>query len=65
QTYIWKNTGAEFKDNVYIIYTSSDKLPQRDYDFVTPTVAPDGSITFTIDHLEPSAILTVVRVKLK
>ncbi|MBQ9360836.1 MAG: InlB B-repeat-containing protein, partial [Lachnospiraceae bacterium] len=62
RTYIWKDTGAVFKDNVYILYTTSDKLPQHDYDWVSATVAHDGSLTFTIDHLEEDALMTVVRV---
>ncbi len=62
RTYIWKDTGAQFKDNVYIIYTSNDKQPQYDYDWVAARVGHDGSLTFTINHLEPGALITAVRV---
>lgn len=61
RTYLWRYTGAEYKDNIYLLYDMSDSKPK----YVTPIVDEDGVLKFTIDKLENNDVVAVVRVKIK
>lgn len=61
RTYLWRYTGAEFKDNIYLLYEIDGKKPK----WVLPIVDPDGVLKFTINKLEDRDIVAVVRVKIK
>lgn len=61
RTYLWRYTGAEYKDNIYLIYN----VDEDTQDIVTPIVDEDGVIKFTIDNLKDNDIAAVVRVKIK
>lgn len=60
RTYLWRYTGAEYKDNIYLLYGIDDKKPK----YVTPIVDEDGVLKFTIDKLEDNDVVAVVRVKI-
>lgn len=61
RTYLWRYTGAEFKDNIYLLYEVDGKKPK----WVSPIVDPDGVLKFTINKFEDRDIVAVVRVKIK
>lgn len=61
RTYLWRYTGAENKDNIYLIYNVNGQA----HEWATPIVDEDGVLKFTIDKLKDKDIVAVVRVKLK
>lgn len=61
RTYLWRYTGAEYKDNIYLLYGINDNKPE----YVTPIVDEDGVLKFTINKLENNDVVAVVRVKIK
>lgn len=61
RTYLWRYTGAEYKDNIYLLYDIGDDKT----DYVTPIVDEDGVLKFTIDELRHDDVVAVVRVKIK
>lgn len=61
RTYLWRYTGAEYKDNIYLLYNIGGKKP----DWTTPIVDEDGVLKFTIDELDNYDVVAVVRVKIK
>ena len=61
RTYLWRYTGAEYKDNIYLLYNiNGDK-----HEWATPIVDEDGVLKFTMDKLENNDVVAVVRVKIK
>lgn len=61
RTYLWRYTGAEYKDNIYLLYNIGGSKP----DWATPIVDEDGVLKFTIDELDSYDVVAVVRVKIK
>ncbi len=61
RTYLWRYTGAEFKENIYLLYDINDKKPK----WVSPIVDMDGVLKFTLDELKDKDVVAVVRVKIK
>ncbi|MBR3347172.1 MAG: hypothetical protein IKG37_08850, partial [Solobacterium sp.] len=64
-TFLMKNTGAEFKDNVYILYGSPNGFSRGSgipgFDWVTCMVDEMGTLRFTIRSFHPSDYFIVVR----
>ncbi|MDO4188729.1 MAG: hypothetical protein Q4D29_07035 [Lachnospiraceae bacterium] len=61
RTYLWRYTGAEYNDNIYLLYNINNNKT----DCVTPIVDEDGVLKFTIDELPDNDVVAVVRVKIK
>lgn len=61
RTYLWRYTGAQFKDNIYLLYN----IDGKEEAWATPIVDEDDVIKFTLDELPDNDVLAVVRVKIK
>lgn len=57
RTYLWKRTGAKYKDNLFLYYYENGERK-----FVVPIVDNDGTVRFTIDELGMSNEFGLVRV---
>lgn len=61
RTYLWRNTGGRYKDNIYLLYATSYT---SEYTWVTGVVDIDESIRFTVDDPGRMVRLAAVRVKI-
>lgn len=60
RTYLWRNTGGAFKDNVYLLYARNYN---SEYEWCAGVVDIDESIRFTIS--DPGSIVRLAAVRVK
>ena len=62
RTYLWRNTGGKYKDNIYLLYATNFT---DEYIWVTGVVDIDESIRFTVDDPGRMVRLAAVRVNIE
>lgn len=62
RTYLWRNTGGVYKDNIYLLYATN---AASEYTWVTGVVDIDESIRFTVADPGSMVRLAAVRVKIE